>query len=75
MTEQECIPIFNQLFNGAKYLQLNGIIHRDIKQGNILVVDKTPLRVKIGDFGLATIVGNTNLTPRIYGMFSVVCSD
>jgi tRNA A-37 threonylcarbamoyl transferase component Bud32 len=45
------------------------LIHRDVKPQNILVLDAEPLRVVLGDFGLARIVaatreqGSTSRTP------------
>jgi translation initiation factor 2-alpha kinase 3 len=32
--------IFDQLLNGVNYLHLNGLIHRDLKPGNILINKK-----------------------------------
>jgi len=42
--------IFVQLIDGFQYIEEHGIIHRDIREGNILV-DKTGI-VKIIDFGI-----------------------
>lgn len=42
--------IFLQLIDGFDYIEKNGIIHRDIREGNILV-DKSGV-VKIIDFGI-----------------------
>ena len=42
--------IFTQLINGFQYIEAQGIVHRDIREGNILI-DKTGT-VKIIDFGL-----------------------
>lgn len=40
------------IVNGLKYLHGKGIIHRDLKLGNIFL-DKN-FKIKLGDFGLAT---------------------
>jgi len=45
--------VFMQLIDGFQYIEANNIIHRDIREGNILV-DKTGT-VKIIDFGLGKI--------------------
>lgn len=40
------------IVNGLKYLHNKGIIHRDLKLGNIFLDKK--YKIKLGDFGLAT---------------------
>lgn len=40
-----------QILDGVLYLHENGIIHRDLKLGNLFLNDD--IEVKIGDFGLA----------------------
>ncbi|KAL4781155.1 cytochrome P450 [Aspergillus varians] len=64
-TENECRHIFLQLFEGLKYLHDRGIVHRDIKPENILVADDK-LTVKLGDFGLAKIIGEDSFTTTLY---------
>ena len=46
--------VFTQLIDAFCYIELNGIIHRDIREGNILI-DKSGT-VKVIDFGIGKIV-------------------
>ncbi|KAL4933602.1 cytochrome P450 [Aspergillus undulatus] len=64
-TENEARHIFLQLFEGLKYLHDRGIVHRDIKPENILIADNK-LTVKLGDFGLAKIIGEDSFTTTLY---------
>lgn len=51
--------LFDQILTGLGHAHARGIIHRDIKPGNILVAnqeDGSPL-VKIVDFGIAAVAG------------------
>lgn len=47
--------MFSQLIDGFNYIESHGIIHRDIRERNILI-DKTGL-VKIIDFGIGKVIG------------------
>jgi len=63
LAEVETANIMYDLLNCIKAMQENGVAHRDVKPGNILManVDRDGVTVKLGDFGMATFVGNDNL--------------
>ena len=58
--------LIKQLIEGVAYLHEEGIMHRDIKGGNLLLTKDGVL--KIADFGLArgfVKVSNSNFTVRV----------
>eukprot|EP00759_Apiculatamorpha_spiralis_P050278 PhF_6_TR4544/c2_g1_i1/m.6404/K16195/EIF2AK2; eukaryotic translation initiation factor 2-alpha kinase 2 len=58
------LRIFQQLVCGLLYLHQQGILHRDLKPGNIFLANQN-MDVKIGDFGLSMLVRrNSVLTPE-----------
>ncbi len=73
LSQAEALPIFSQVCTGLAYAHERGIIHRDIKPGNIMLIDRAEADkeeavdisnklVKIVDFGIAKLTdesGNT----------------
>ncbi|MBP9091469.1 protein kinase [bacterium] len=70
LTLAQALPIFIEVCKGLGYAHKKGIIHRDIKPGNIILLktpDSSGATVKIVDFGIAKLSGasdpsNQNLT-------------
>ena len=64
-TEWEICKIMNDVIRGLKKLNDLGIIHRDIKDGNIIRVNKGDFNWKLCDYGLSRIAdGISNTTKK-----------
>jgi serine/threonine-protein kinase len=73
LTEAEALPIFRQVCAGLAYAHERGIFHRDIKPGNIMLIDRAEADktkavdiskklVKIVDFGIAKLTDESGIT-------------
>ncbi len=60
LPEDEVINIGKQICRGLKYSHSKGIVHRDIKSGNVML--DSDGRAYISDFGIAQTPGGTRLT-------------
>ena len=66
MTFREVAGTGSDLADSLHYIHRRDVVHRDIKPGNILLVepadDDTGVRTKLADFGIARIVDGTHVT-------------
>jgi len=66
LSENQARPILGQLAAALSYANHSGILHRDLKPGNVMLI--TPGRVKLMDFGLAEPVAAAGQEAgRIFG--------
>src|SRR5689334_7691057 len=59
MTVDEALNVATQVADGLARAHAAGVVHRDIKPGNVILTEDA---VKIVDFGLATLAGSVQLT-------------
>lgn len=59
-TAEEALPLINQIASGLEAAHRAGVVHRDLKPGNVILVpdiDENQIRCVITDFGLALRTG------------------
>lgn len=49
---EDCVPLLCQGLDALRHIHSQDCVHRDIKPDNILVESRSPLHIKLGDFGL-----------------------
>ena len=57
---EEALNIVTQACRGLEYAHRNGVVHRDVKPGNLLVSDSDV--VKLADFGIARAADQSSIT-------------
>ena len=69
----QTVFVMRETLAALKELHENGIIHRDIKLGNILIA--TDGGIKVGDFGIARLVRFPEKGPDVFGSPSAMSPE
>lgn len=56
LDEESAKLFFKQIVKAMNYCHSNGLIHRDLKLENMLLVNKEKKDIKIIDFGIAGVI-------------------
>jgi predicted Ser/Thr protein kinase len=62
-TEREALPIIRDVAAGLDATHAEGMIHRDVKSGNVMITNDG--RAVLMDFGLASVVGTDSMQPSL----------
>lgn len=64
ISDDQFLQLWKDVANGLLAMRYKQVAHRDLKPGNIFIHDG---RLKIGDFGLATVLENGRMTTSVCG--------
>jgi serine/threonine-protein kinase len=69
----QTVHVMREILFALGELHRNGIVHRDIKPGNIWITDKGEIR--LGDFGIARMEGFPETGPDVFGTPSAMSPE
>ena len=73
-TRWEAVEIVSQAAVGLDYMHERGIVHRDVKPGNLMVAKEDGLTVMVGDFGIARAMDQVRIG-GVFGTGGYLCPE
>lgn len=78
MGQAEALPLFIEACAGLSYAHRKGILHRDVKPANLLILDKADVhgaRVKVVDFGIVKFADELKPDAQKLTAMGIVCGS
>ena len=73
LTFAQTVHVMREVLCALRELQRNGIVHRDVKPGNIWIAERG--KIKLGDFGIARMEGFPETGPDVFGTPSAMSPE
>lgn len=67
LSPRRALPLLKQVIAGLAEAHRHGIVHRDFKSSNVMLVNEEPLRAVVTDFGLASQASAGGVDARLAG--------
>ena len=73
LTFAQTVHVMREVLCALRELHRNGIVHRDVKPGNIWIAERG--KIKLGDFGIARMEGFPETGPDVFGTPSAMSPE
>jgi len=78
LTDEESLVVVSRMADALSVVHRKGIVHRDVKPGNVVLVESRPERAKLLDFGIAHVSDASTVMTRtgaVLGTFAYMAPE